>query len=44
VEINDLVMFRAEVDVEPEYLATEFQLECGLFFSDLSNLGGPEKW
>jgi hypothetical protein len=44
VEINDLVMFRAEIDVEPEYLATEFQLECGLFFSDLSNLGGPEKW
>lgn len=44
VEINDVIMFRAEVDVEPDYLTTEFYLESGLFFSDLNNLGGPEKW
>jgi hypothetical protein len=44
VEINDVVLFRAEIDVEPDYLATEFYLDCDLYFSDLSNLGGPEKW
>jgi hypothetical protein len=38
------VLFRAEIDVETDYLNTEFFLECELFFSDLSNLGGPEKW
>ena len=37
-------MFRAELDVEPDYLQTEFFLECELYFSDLANLGGPEKW
>jgi hypothetical protein len=44
VEINDIALFRAEVDVEPGYLDTDFYLEIDLFFSDLSNLGGPEKW
>lgn len=44
VELNDIVMFRAELDVEPGYLATEFFLDCELYFSDLANLGGPEKW
>lgn len=44
MEINDIALFRAEVDVEPGYLETEFYLEVDLFFSDLSNLGGPEKW
>ena len=44
VELHDIVLFRAEIDVEPDYLNTEFFLECELFFSDLSNLGGPEKW
>lgn len=44
VEINDIALFRAEIDVEPGYLDTEFFLEVDLFFSDLSNLGGPEKW
>ena len=44
VEINDIAVFRAELDVEPGYLVTEFFLEVDLFFSDLSNLGGPEKW
>jgi hypothetical protein len=44
VEVNDVVLFRAELDVEPDYLATEFYLDFDLYFSDLSNLGGPEKW
>ena len=44
VEVNDIALFRAELDVEPDYLHTEFFLEADLFFSDLSNLGGPEKW
>lgn len=38
------MLFRAELDVEPDYLLTDFYIECGLFFSDLSNLGGPENW
>jgi hypothetical protein len=37
-------MFRAELDVEPNYLQTEFFLDAELYFSDLANLGGPEKW
>ena len=44
VELNDVVMFRAEIDVEPDYLQTEFFLECELYFSDLSALGGPTGW
>ena len=44
VEVNDVVLFRSEIDVEPDYLQTEYTLEVDLFFSDLSNLGGPEKW
>lgn len=44
VEVNDVVLFRAELDVEPDYLHRDFYLEIDLFFSDLSNLGGPEKW
>jgi len=44
VEINDIGLFRAEIDVEPEYLNTTFFMEVELFFSDLSTLGGPEKW
>ena len=43
VEINDIGLFRAEIDVEPEYLNTSFFLEVELFFSDLSSLGGPEE-
>jgi hypothetical protein len=39
--VNDVVLFRAELDVEPDYLATEFYLDFDLYFSDLSNLGGP---
>lgn len=44
VEVNDVVLFRSEIDVEPDYLQTEYFLEVDLFFSDLSNLEGPEKW
>jgi len=44
VEINDIGLFRAEIDVEPEYLSSDFYLEVVLFFSDLSNMGGPDKW
>lgn len=44
VELHDIILFRAEVDVEPEYLNTEFHVEFELFFSDLSVIGGPEKW
>lgn len=44
VEINDIGLFRAEIDVEPEYLNTTFYMDVELFFSDLHNLGGPEKW
>ena len=44
VEINDIGLFRAEIDVEPEYLNTDFYMEGELFFSDLSTLGGPDKW
>lgn len=38
------MLFRAEIDVEPDYLATEFLLEVELNFSDLSDLGGPTAW
>jgi hypothetical protein len=35
VEINDIVLFRAELDVVPEYLANEFIIETELWFSDI---------
>jgi len=44
IEINDIGLFRAELDVEPDYLNTDFYLEVELFFSDLSLIGGPDKW
>jgi hypothetical protein len=44
VEINDIGLFRAEIDVEAEYLNTDFYLEFELYFSDLSSMGGPDKW
>lgn len=44
VEISDIGLFRAEIDVEPEYLATDFYMDVELFFSDLSSMGGPDKW
>lgn len=44
IELNDIVMFRAELEVEPDYLSTEFYLEVELQFCDLSSLGGPTGW
>jgi hypothetical protein len=44
VEINDIGLFRAEIDVEPDYLNTIFNLNIELYFSDLHSMGGPEKW
>ena len=42
--MNDIGLFRAELDVEPDYLNTKFYLDFELYFSDLQSLGGPEKW
>ena len=44
VEINDIVLFRAEIDLEPEYLNSDFFLEIELHFSNLDNIGGSEQW
>jgi hypothetical protein len=44
IELHDIALFRAELDVEPDYLNTEFHIEFELYFSDLSAMGGPEKW
>ncbi len=44
VDINDLCHFRTEIDVEPDYLNTDFYVDIELVFSDLHNLGGPEQW
>lgn len=44
MEINDIGLLRAEIDVEPDYLNTTFYVEFELFFSDLSSMGGPDKW
>ena len=43
-EINEVVMFRTELDMVPNFQSTEVFLECELFFSDLSNCGGPTGW
>lgn len=42
VEINDIVLFRSEIDVEPEYLNKDFFLEIELHFSNLDNVGGSD--
>jgi hypothetical protein len=44
VELNDSVLFRAEIDFNTDYTETEFYLDFELHFSDLSNIGGPEYW
>jgi len=44
VEINDIVLFRAEIDVEPDYLNVDFYFEIELHFSNLDNIGGSEQW
>jgi hypothetical protein len=40
VQVNDVVLFRAELSVDPDYLESLFALEISLYFSDLANLGG----
>ena len=42
VEINDVVLFRAEIEAAPDYLNTDFYLEIELHFSNLDNIGGSE--
>ena len=44
VEINDVVLFRAEIEAAPDYLNTDFYLEIELHFSNLDNIGGSEQW
>jgi hypothetical protein len=44
VEINDVVLFRAELTVQPEYLASEFTATFDLYFADVSTMGGPQLW
>ena len=31
--MNDVVLFRSEIDVEPDYLQAEYTLEVDLFFA-----------
>lgn len=42
VEINDIILFRAEIEVEPEYLNIDFFIEFELHFSNLDSIGGSE--
>jgi hypothetical protein len=42
VEINDIVLFRSEIEVEPDYLNHDFFLEIELHFSNLDVIGGSE--
>lgn len=44
VEINDIILFRAEIDVESDYLNTDFFLEIELHFSNLDKFGGSDQW
>ena len=44
VEINDIILFRAEIEVEPDYLNVDFYLEIELHFSNLDRIGGSEQW
>jgi hypothetical protein len=39
-----VVLFRAEIEVGPKYLESEFYFDFELYFSDVTNLGGPEAW
>jgi hypothetical protein len=43
-EVNDVVLFRTELAVAPDFQLTDFFLEVELFFSDLENCGGPNGW
>lgn len=42
VELNDILIFRAEVPVDRDYLSTEFHLEAELMFVDFSSLKSKE--
>lgn len=42
VELNDILIFRAEVPVDRDYLSTEFYLEAELMFVDFSSLKSKE--
>ncbi len=33
ISIRDFIKFRTEVDIQPNYLQTEFFLKCELFYS-----------
>ena len=44
VEINDIILFRAELDVDEDYLNTDFYFEVELHFSNLDSIGGSEQW
>ena len=42
--MNDIVLFRAELDVQPDYLNSDFFLEIELHFSNLDKIGGSDQW
>lgn len=42
--MNDICKFRTEIDVDLQYLDTNFKMDCELMFSDLKGLGGPDKF
>ena len=44
VDINDTVLFRAEIDVADKYLDSEFYLDFDLYFADVNSLGGADNW
>ena len=43
-EINDVVLFRTELEIINGYLQEDFFLDVELYFSDLDNCGGPNGW
>ena len=44
VEIEETVLFRAEIDVGTGYQYQEFYLDFELYFADLNQIGGAENW
>ena len=44
VEIEETVLFRAEINVGGDYENTEFYLDFDLYFGDLASIGGAENW
>ena len=43
-EINEVCMFRCELDIEPGFQQTEILMEVSMFFSDVQELGGTSQW